>query len=430
MFVLDSRLLDISATKRTEFLFSGLRSLESDLRERGSRLFVRTGNPAEVIPTVSGELGSARVFAEEDYTPYARRRDCTVSSKVSLELTPGLTVAHPNEVLNANGEPMKVFSRYREKWTGVTSDRTPVDIPESIAFLPADAIDSGPLPGTGINSEVSEKSALKQLKDFARSDNGMWKYGQQRNRVDIAGTSGLSAHLHFGMVSARTAVAHARTAIAEAPTENAASSARSWLNELVWREFFQAAIYHFPHSLNRSLRPQFRLIEWLDDEEDLKAWQSGNTGYPIVDAAMRQLREEGWMHNRLRMVAASFLVKDLLVDWRHGAKWFMQHLVDGDTAANTGGWQWTAGTGLDAAPYFRVFNPVLQGKKFDPEGSYVRKWLPELKNVPDKDTHAPWEAEGSAPGYPSPIVDHQVARKRALEAFQAARAKYEESSSG
>lgn len=426
LFVLDPRLLDIAAPKRVEFLLSGLNALDSELREKGSRLFVREGNPTEVVPEVSREMGNAPVFAEEDHTPFARGRDVAVSKHVSLELLPGLTVAHPTEVLNAAGEPVKVFSRYREKWTEVTSEKPPVSYSDVISFVSKDNLRSGPLPETKINSEASEKGAMRRLQAFAQDEEGIWKYGEQRNRVDITGTSSLSAHLHFGMISARTAVAQARKAISEGPTKNAAASARSWLNELVWREFFQSAIYHFPRSLSQSLRPEFESIDWLDQEGDIAAWQTGNTGYPIVDAAMRQLQQEGWIHNRLRMVVASFLVKDLLVDWRHGAKWFMKHLVDGDTAANIGGWQWTAGTGLDAAPYFRVFNPVLQGKKFDPEGVYVRRWVHELEHVPEKHIHAPWEFGDPTPGYPAPIVDHKLARTRALEAFQSAKARYDE----
>jgi deoxyribodipyrimidine photo-lyase len=251
-------------------------------------------------------------------------------------------------------------------------------------------------------------------------------YAEDRNRVDLEGTSGLSPYLRFGMVSARQAVGAALDTREAAPNKSAEKGADVWLSELIWREFYSAILYHFPQVRSHSFREKYRTIQWANDKTEFEAWCEGRTGYPLVDAAMRQLVQTGWMHNRARMVVASFLTKDLLIDWRWGEKWFMQHLLDGDPASNNGGWQWTAGTGTDAAPYFRIFNPVSQSTKHDPDGSYIRKYVPELTDVPDKYIHEPWtmpddvQAEaGCVIGeeYPAPIVEHSWARERTLEAY-------------
>jgi deoxyribodipyrimidine photo-lyase len=197
------------------------------------------------------------------------------------------------------------------------------------------------------------------------------------------------------------------------------------LNELIWREFYIQILYHFPHVSKMAFNPSLANIPWRNDETEFEAWTQGQTGYPVADAAMRQLRETGWMHNRARMIVASFLVKDLLIDWRWGEAWFMENLLDGDPAANNGGWQWTAGTGTDAAPYFRIFNPVLQSKKFDPHGDYIRKWVPDLAYLSANDIHAPWEKSIDVPGYPAPIIDHHMARERTLEAYKLSKLAYE-----
>ncbi len=229
------------------------------------------------------------------------------------------------------------------------------------------------------------------------------------------------------MLSARQAAWAAREADELAIDTKAQLGAETWLNELIWREFYAAILYHFPYVRQTAFRPELRNIPWRDDLDGFNAWVEGRTGYPVVDAAMRQLNTTGWMHNRARMITASFLTKDLLIDWRQGERYFMQHLLDGDPAANNGGWQWTAGTGTDAAPYFRVFNPVLQGKKFDPQGAYVRHWVPELSRVSDAFIHTPWEMPTSmqaqvgcviGKNYPTPIVDHAMARQRVLAAYR------------
>jgi deoxyribodipyrimidine photo-lyase len=261
-------------------------------------------------------------------------------------------------------------------------------------------------------------------------DPPVYTYAEARDRMDLDGTSRLSPYLRFGMLSARQAAVMAGLARELAPDEKARRGVDTWLNELIWREFYQAILHHFPHVLERSFRPKLQAIPWDNDRTAFAAWCEGRTGYPVIDAAMRQLTHTGWMHNRARMIVASFLVKDLLIDWRWGERFFMQHLVDGDPAANNGGWQWTAGTGTDAAPYFRIFNPVTQGKKCDPQGGYVRRWVPELAQVPDRFIHEPWkmpaetqQSIGCVVGqdYPKPIVDHAWARERALAAYATAK---------
>jgi deoxyribodipyrimidine photo-lyase len=276
-----------------------------------------------------------------------------------------------------------------------------------------------------------EDEAQRRLDAFVDpGDQPVYRYSDGRNRLDQDGTSRLSPYLRFGMVSARQAVVSALSAVEAAPDPQAREGAETWLSELIWREFYVHILYHFPHVRGSSFRPEYDQITWENDEGAFAAWCDGRTGYPVVDAAGRQLGQTGWMHNRARMIVASFLVKDLLVDWRWGERFFMQHLMDGDPAANNGGWQWTAGTGTDAAPYFRIFNPVLQGKRHDPEGTFVRRWLPELARVPHRYIHAPWEMPddvqreaGCVVGqdYPLPIIDHAWARERTLAAYARAR---------
>jgi deoxyribodipyrimidine photo-lyase len=254
----------------------------------------------------------------------------------------------------------------------------------------------------------------------------IYRYGEGRNLLGEPLTSCLSPYLRFGMVSARMAVSAAYRVLQFRDEESGRKSIETWINELIWREFYVQILYHFPYARKWSFKEQFRNIRWVNDGRAFEAWKSGQTGVPVVDAGMRQLLETGWMHNRARMITASFLTKDLLIDWRWGEQWFMQNLIDGDPAANNGGWQWTAGTGTDAAPYFRVFNPITQSLKFDPQGSYIRKWVPELANLPLEYMHQPWEMPlhlqqkyGCELGrdYPYPIIDHAWARERVLQVY-------------
>jgi deoxyribodipyrimidine photo-lyase len=244
-------------------------------------------------------------------------------------------------------------------------------------------------------------------------------YARLRDLPAVDGTSRLSPYLRFGAVSIRTCLEQARELVRAEP--EARAGARKWIDELVWREFYAAIVAAHPRVLRGAFRPAFDVLQWDDDPRAFAAWQQGRTGYPIVDAGMRQLLATGWMHNRVRMIVASFLVKDLLVDWRQGERHFMERLVDGDPASNNGGWQWSAGTGTDAQPFFRIFNPTAQGERFDPDGDYVRRWVPELRGLAGRAAHRPWDAARALPGYPAPIVDHAARRALALERFRAIR---------
>ena len=438
VFVLDPVLLSASdaGKKRVAFLFGGLRTLDAKLRARGSRLIVRRGDPADELAALLAESGADAVFAEDDVWPYAQRRDARVADALPLHLVGGLTVHPAGAILKADGEPYRVFTPFSRRWkdlpipaeSAILPAPGPVSTPPGIFSLP---IPEEPALPSSVLFPPGEAQARRRLAAFANGeDKPIYRYADMRNRMDVDGTSRLSPYLRFGMISARQAVATARMALKSAPDPGAQKGAETWLNELIWREFYQAILYHFPGVLDRSFRADLRDIRWKNDETAFAAWREGRTGYPVVDAAMRQLAQTGWMHNRARMVVASFLVKDLLIDWRWGERHFMLHLVDGDPAANNGGWQWTAGTGTDAAPYFRIFNPVLQGKKHDPDGSYVRRWVPELSSVPDRFIHEPWkmpddvqEKCGCTIGreYPAPIVDHAWARERTLAAYARAR---------
>jgi deoxyribodipyrimidine photo-lyase len=438
VFVLDPTLLNSPYTgaKRLAFLLAGLRQLDASLRIHGSRLIVRRGEPRAELDVLAAESGAAVILAEEDHSPYARRRDMQVAEALPLHLTGGVTVHPPGAVLKTGGTPYTVFTPFSRAWKTLPPPgvkdvlAAPGHLPP-VPDLPSLPIPIEPLLPPQPPFPPGEFEAQRRLASFVDgNDPGIYRYAQGRDRLDLDDTSRLSPYLRFGMVSARQVVASARRAIDAAPDTSAREGSERWLTELIWREFYIAILHHFPEVRQQSFRPALRNIAWQNDEASFDAWCRGCTGYPVVDAAMRQVVHTGWMHNRARMVVASFLVKDLLVDWRWGERFFMQHLVDGDPAANNGGWQWTAGTGTDAAPYFRMFNPVLQGRKYDPEGRYVRRWVPELANVPGRYIHAPWEMPldvqrqaGCIVGqdYPAPIVDHASARKRVLEAFGAAR---------
>lgn len=449
-FVLDQQLLDSRyvGEKRLAFLFAGLRALDARLRQLGSYLVLRKGEPRQELRKLLEESGASGIYAEPDYSPFARTRDERLSVSLPLNWAGSPAVLPPGFVVKPDGQPYTVFTPFRRAWEAAldlktgrkfftpTSISTPIGLrsltvpdeprlSEKIPFMPGEEEAQKRLERfTGSNGLRGSPIGLASPGDFD-AEATVFSYETGRNRLDLEGTSQLSPYLRFGMVSARQAIVAALTAIKAAESDSARKSADIWLSELIWREFYIHILHFFPLVRRRN----FRLgdIRWENDRQKFLAWKEGRTGYPVVDAAMRQLVESGWMHNRARMITASFLTKDLLIDWRWGEQWFMQHLIDGDPAANNGGWQWTAGTGTDAAPYFRVFNPVSQSLKHDPEGKYIRRWLPELRNVPNEYIHQPWLAPVELQNalstkigvdYPKPIVDHAIARERALKAYK------------
>ena len=433
VFIIDPKLIASSyvGDKRLAFLFAGLEVLNADLRARGGRLLIREGEPGAVLQSLVADHQAERVFAQEDFSPYARERDQRVARQIDLMLTPGVVAHHPTQVLKDDGSPYTVFTPFSRKWKALVEPAPALPAPDQMRVPPE--VESEPLPEPPaldhpLDLMPGETTAQRLLDDFIEgADAPIYAYSAQRDRVDLAGTSMLSRYLRFGMLSARQAIAAARSSIRQADDHAKRKGAETWLNELIWREFFTAILYHFPKVRAGSFREAYQNLPWENNEAQFADWCAGRTGYPLVDAAMRQLLHTGFMHNRARMIVASFLTKDLLIDWRWGERWFMQHLLDGDPAANNGGWQWSAGTGTDAAPYFRIFNPTTQSKKHDPEGTYIRRWVPELEAVPLQFIHEPWkmpvevqQRAGCRIGqdYPAPIIDHAWARERTLAAYK------------
>ena len=427
------------------WLDASLAALDRDLRARGSRLILRRGPAAEALDRLIAETGAEAVYWNRRYEPWAVAR--AERLKASLKGR-GLDVRSFNAALlrepwtlaTQQGGPYRVFTPF---WKALRAE--PIDppcapapkrIPAPDRFPESDRLGdwklrpSKPDWAGGLRAawQPGEAAAQARLADFA--DAAVLDYRDQRGRPDRNGTSRLSPHLHFGEIGPRQ-IWHAVTEQALARTGSPMPvGAETYLSEIAWREFSYHLLFHFPHLPDRPLRAEFAGFPWAEVAAGLEAWQRGRTGYPIVDAGMRQLWQTGWMHNRVRMITASFLIKDLLLPWNTGQAWFWDTLVDADLANNAASWQWVAGSGADAAPYFRVFNPSLQGEKFDPDGTYIRRWVPELAQLPDKLIHAPWTAQPIAlqgagirlgHDYPMPIIDHAGARQRALDAFKTLR---------
>lgn len=436
LFVWDDERLGSASSSpaQTAFLYQSLESLRRNLESLGHTLTVRCGAPETVVPAVAAEVGASQVLANRDYEPDSLRRDHRVTEAlaaagVGFVARKDSVAWEGREVLTAAGAPYTVFTPYARAWK---ARRSPAPVPRlgpAKSRWPAvgqASIPKGPgelrLPAVLDLPPGGEHAGLARLRDFL--EQAVWAYAENRDYPALdGGVSGLSPHLRLGTVGIRTVLA--QLAAARPDTDGAGSERgrQIWLNELIWREFYCQILANFPEVAARAFRPEYDQIQWPGPDAHFDAWAAGRTGYPLVDAAMRCLNATGRMHNRLRMVTAMFLVKDLLVSWRRGERYFMSKLLDGDLAANNGGWQWSAGVGTDAAPYFRIFNPVSQGRRFDPEARFVRRWAPELASAPLRCVHEPWldPEQLARADYPPPIVNHAVQRERCLALFRSAR---------
>ncbi|WP_445161333.1 cryptochrome/photolyase family protein [Mycobacterium sp. Dal123C01] len=408
-FVVDPRLERSSGQRRLQFMGDTLRQLRDDL---DGRLLVTRGLAEEQIPRIAKKVEATSVHISQDFAPYGRRRDervRTALGAVPLVTTGSPYLVSPGRVTKDDGEPYRVFTPFLRKWRAVGWRKPAQSSADSARWLdPARVVKQCkiPNPGIALGLDAGEAAALSQWEAFV--DGGLNRYAQDRDRPDLKGTSRMSAHLKFGTIHPRTMLAamNLRTA-----------GAQTYVRELAFRDFYADVLHHWPASTWRNWNSDFDTIvtdTGAEAKRRFEAWKAGETGFPIVDAGMRQLRETGFMHNRVRMIVASFLVKDLHLPWQWGAEWFLDQLTDGDMANNQHGWQWCAGCGTDAAPYFRVFNPITQGEKFDPAGDYIRRWIPELTTADN--VHL---GKGERPqGYPKPIVDHGAERAEALHRYQ------------
>jgi deoxyribodipyrimidine photo-lyase len=415
LFVLDDKLWTRAGPFRGPQLAAHLRSLDEQLQQHGGRLRVEYGDPVAAMRGIEADV----VYWNADYTPYAQRRDAAVEAHWGARAvrTHGTVVHPPGEILTKTGTPYKVFTPFYRQWL----ERPPPAAAESgsaaVAAEPGASIPDAaePVMAGGEDAAADRLAAFLEVAD---------DYEEVRDRPDLNATSRLSADLKFGTISPLDVI----NALGDSTPGRAAA-----VRQLAWRDFWAQVLFHQPETIDQPMNPAYQSIRWRDDSAGFAAWTTGRTGYPIVDAGMRQLQTEGWIHNRVRMIVGSFLVKDLLIDWKRGERFFRHHLVDGDTAQNVGNWQWVAGTGADAAPYFRVFNPVSQSRKFDPEGHYIRRYVPELQALAGPHIHSPWTAPAAelttagislGETYPEPIVDHGAARDRVLEVYGAARSEY------
>jgi deoxyribodipyrimidine photo-lyase len=443
VFVFDSEILETlpsTCDRRVEFIWHSLVELKSSLRALGGDLNVLYGRARDVIPAFSLKHQIQAVYTNHDYEPVALDRDHDVAARVRAQpcdwnAFKDQVIFEKSEILNAEQRPYVVFTPYKKAWLAKLGrgDLDPYPVAERAKSLAPG--DDRPMPE--LESIGFARTNFSQL-DIAAGSAGakrlfenflgrIGEYAKQRDFPAMAGPSRLSVHLRFGTISIRKLV---RSAVElDADTESRAG-AGTWLSELIWREFYFSILHHFPHVVGHAFRREYDNLAFDNNRSYFRRWRNAETGYPLVDAAMRQINSTGYMHNRLRMVSASFLVKDLHIDWRWGERYFAQHLNDFDLSANNGGWQWCASTGCDAQPYFRIFNPVTQSKKFDPRGVFIRSQLPELSGVPDKYLHEPWKmplqvqnASGCLIGknYPGPIVDHAAARKKTLALYAAVR---------
>ncbi|MCB0825154.1 MAG: deoxyribodipyrimidine photo-lyase [Armatimonadetes bacterium] len=430
VFVFDTVILDELTNrkdKRVQFIFDSVMELRRNLQEQGSDLIILHGDPLDLIPEISESLGAEKVFWSHDDDPYALDRDSKVraildSKGVFHQSVKDHVVFERQEVLNRSGEPFKVFTPYSKAWLAKLepqhlAEQAPIlrHLAPKSDFPEASNLSLGDLgfQETDLWLNPGESAAKDRLLAFLEHVDS---YGEERDFPTLDSTSGLSVHLRHGTISNRECFREAM--------KLDSVGAKKWVSELIWREFYHMILANFPHvGHGRAFQPHYNDIEWPGSDEHFTKWCEGKTGYPLVDAAMRCLNETGWMHNRLRMVVAMFLTKDLLVDWRKGEAYFAENLLDFELASNNGGWQWSASTGVDAQPYFRIFNPILQSLKFDTEGKFIKEWVPELKELEGKFLHFPFNPDGTRTletpaDYPDPIVIHSEQKEKALSLFK------------
>lgn len=419
------------------WLDKSLRALASTLRQSGARLILRRGDCEAELRRLIDQTGADQIFLNRLFEPAAFARDADIAHALRAEGVDcqgfnGSLLRRPGAVMTKAGKPYKVFTPFMRALLQPRPegpDAPLVRVATAAGGPKSEELDdwalhpSAPDWSAGFDWTPGEAGAVSALSAFLRS--GLEDYVVSRDVPGRRGTSRLSPHLHWGEISPRRVVRAVQEAVGQGGV--APAQADKFITEIGWREFSAHLLHQFPYMSERALRPEFDAMRWRNDPGDLKAWREGRTGYPLVDAGMRELWTTGWMHNRVRMIAASFLIKHLLIDWRQGEAWFWDTLVDADLASNVQNWQWVAGCGADAAPFFRIFNPVAQGEKFDPQGLYVRRWVPELRALPDRWIHAPWTAPPAVLAqaeirlgqtYPWPLVDHGHARSRALDAMK------------
>lgn len=445
IFCLDPGLLegDAVAPGRVAYMVGCLEELQNRYGAAGGQLLILKGDPRQKVPELAKALNAAAVYWNRDVEPYSRERDTAVAKALKhegIEIHTTFWDQHlhaPGEVLTGSDTPYTVYTPFWRNWNK-RSKAAPFPTPEGLEALTAAEKDVAekagviPLPSAedlgfnwqgGFPVEPGEWAAHARLEEFCQDDRAIAVYDEQRNLPFEDGTSRLSAALKFGAIGIRTVWSGAKDAYNRSRSDETRDNIRAWQQELAWREFYQHVMYFFPELAQGPYREKYKDFPWLNNEDEFQAWCEGRTGYPIVDAAMRQLNESGWMHNRCRMIVASFLTKDLMINWQWGEKYFMQRLVDGDLSANNGGWQWSASSGMDPKP-LRIFNPASQAKKFDPEGEYIRLWVPELRHLETE-----WLVTGKIPpeecdraGYPQPIVNHKERQATFKEKYKAQKA--------
>ncbi|GAA5476948.1 deoxyribodipyrimidine photo-lyase [Haloferula helveola] len=413
---------------RQAFLCDSLKALAGNLGTIDGRLIIRTGDPIEELGRLVEETGAAAIYYNRDPDPHGKLVEEKLARKCSewgIECHGwnDVTLHTPDEVLTKSGDPYRVYTPYSNNWLSLDK---PTPLPKPGKLDTPKNLRSDPLPrlshwnldtAAGGIVEAGEKAALGRLKTAVSAR--LADYGGMRDCPSASGTSRLSQDLRYGLVSIRTVYRRVHEARKASRSPSTRESMHTYIKELAWREFYMAILHHFPNVLKEEFNPDWRGLPWETPGENFEAWKEGRTGFPIVDAGMRELCETGFMHNRVRMIVAMFLTKDLHIDWREGESYFMQQLVDGEIASNNGGWQWSAGTGADAAPYFRIQNPWSQSKRHDPDGEYIKRWIPELKDVEAKLLHeAPEGNEPLAKDYPLPCLDHGEERKRTLAIFK------------